>query len=75
MEWEEPSCTTGCRGAYIKSTTPLSLSCFSGALDVSEGVVVAVGFPHVSQIWEEVHRGHQHKKSPLLHSSESCPTL
>ena len=52
----------------------LSFSCCSGALDVSEDVAVAVGLPHVSRIWEEIHRVHHHRNSPLIHSSESCPT-
>lgn len=37
---------------------------------MSEEVVVAVGLPHVSEIWEEIHRVHHHRKSPLVHSSE-----
>ena len=38
--------------------TLLCLPCLIGALDLTEEVGAAVGIPHVSQIWEEVHRTH-----------------
>ena len=44
--------------------------CPEGALAVSEEVVAAVGIPHVSQNWEEIHQVHHHTKSPLTISSE-----
>lgn len=54
----------------MRSMNKSNCFCCSGALDISEEVVVAVGLPHVSEIWEEIHRVHHHKKSPLVHSSE-----
>ena len=47
---------------------PSSYHCFdgitiAGALDVTEEVGVALGIPHVAQIWDEVHRSHSKSRS------------
>ncbi len=45
----------------------------SGALDVTEEVGAAFGIPHVSQVWEEVHRSHRShsiNKTPIPEEGE-----
>ncbi|XP_064391554.1 mitochondrial sodium/calcium exchanger protein-like [Halichondria panicea] len=38
----------------------------SGALDITEEVGAAVGIPHLSQVWEEVHRSHSRSRSASM---------
>lgn len=62
--------------------SPLLAVC-SGALDITEEVGAAVGIPHVSQIWEEVHRSHRSHsiRTPIPEEEEEgkerkrCPSF
>jgi Ca2+/Na+ antiporter len=53
-----------------RSTTPRKLlnKTLTGALDVSEEVVTAVGLPHVPEILHEIQKVHLPRKSPLISS-------
>ncbi|CAI8043250.1 Mitochondrial sodium/calcium exchanger protein [Geodia barretti] len=53
-----------------RSTTPRKLlnKTLTGALDVSEEVVAAVGLPHVPEILHEIQKVHPPRKSPLISS-------